>query len=233
MENVANARVRGFEVAVRYEEVETEEGVKQEARKWSVPKMPERATSKSAGYDFVAAEGVIIPSVWQSVFKRIFVTHDKMDDNTEETKVESDTTNKHRVYLRKIPKLGGRKELEEAKNEIKKAFAPTLVHTGIKAYMQDDEVLKLYNRSSNPGKLGLVLANGVGVVDSDYYGNESNDGEIMFAFYNFLPWVVKIKRGDKLGQGVFEKYYKADEDTTSKEVNRQGGFGSTDEQKEI
>lgn len=218
MENVTNAKVRGFEVAVKYEEVETEEGVKRVANTWNVVKMPERATSKSAGYDFVAVDNVIVPSVWQSVFKRIFVSHEKAEDGVE----------RHKVYVKKVPKLGGKKELEEAKNEIKKAFAPTLVHTGIKAYMQDDEVLKLYNRSSNPGKMGLILANGVGVVDSDYYGNEDNDGEIMFAFYNFLPWVVKIKRGDKLGQGVFEKFYKADTDSSTEDKVRTGGFGSTD-----
>lgn len=218
MENVTNVKVRGFEVAVKYEEVETEDGVKRVAGNWNIVKMPERATSKSAGYDFVAVDNVIIPSVWQSVFKRIFVSHETAEDNVE----------RHKVYVKKVPKLGGKKELEEAKNEIKKAFAPTLVHTGIKAYMQDDEVLKLYNRSSNPGKMGLILANGVGVVDSDYYGNGDNDGEIMFAFYNFLPWVVKIKRGDKLGQGVFEKFYKADTDSSTEDKVRTGGFGSTD-----
>ena len=61
---------------------------------------------------------------------------------------------------------------------------PTLVKTGLKAYMQDDEMLLLYNRSSNPGKKGLILANSVGVIDKDYYGNPDNDGHIMFAFYN-------------------------------------------------
>ena len=61
---------------------------------------------------------------------------------------------------------------------------PTLVKTGIKAYMQDDEYLMLANRSSNPGKKGLVLANSVGIIDKDYYGNPDNDGHIMFAFFN-------------------------------------------------
>lgn len=45
---------------------------------------------------------------------------------------------------------------------------PYLLKTGIKAYMKEDEVLMLYNRSSNPGKKGLILANSVGVIDSDY-----------------------------------------------------------------
>ncbi len=53
----------------------------------------------------------------------------------------------------------------------KKGMNPTLVKTGLKAYMQDDEVLMLYNRSSNPKKKGLILANSVGVIDKDYYGN--------------------------------------------------------------
>ena len=61
---------------------------------------------------------------------------------------------------------------------------PTFIPTGLKAYMEDDEVLYLYNRSSNPKKKGLILANSVGVVDKDYYGNPDNDGHIMFAFYN-------------------------------------------------
>ena len=53
----------------------------------------------------------------------------------------------------------------------KKGMAPTLIKTGIKAYMQDDEFLALYNRSSNPKKKGLILANSVGIIDKDYYGN--------------------------------------------------------------
>ena len=65
----------------------------------------------------------------------------------------------------------------------KKGMKPTLIKTGIKAYMQDDEVLILANRSSNPGKKGLILANSIGVIDKDYYGNPDNDGHIMFAFF--------------------------------------------------
>ena len=102
---------------------------------------------------------------------------------------------------------------------------PTLVKTGIKAYMMDDEVLYLYNRSSNPGKKGLVLANSVGVVDKDYYGNPDNDGHIMFAFFNIKDEDIEIKKGDAIGQGVFAKYLTVDDD--SSEGIRQGGFGST------
>lgn len=102
---------------------------------------------------------------------------------------------------------------------------PTLVKTGVKAYMQDDEVLLLYNRSSNPKKKKLVLANGVGVIDKDYYGNPHNDGEIMFAFYNIGNEDILIKKGEAIGQGVFQKYLITDNDNADGE--RIGGFGST------
>ncbi len=107
----------------------------------------------------------------------------------------------------------------------KKGMAPTLVKTGLKAYMQDDEVLFLYNRSSNPKKKGLILANSVGVIDKDYYGNVDNDGHIMFAFYNIKDEDVQIKKGDCIGQAVFQKYFVADGDNAT--GVRNGGFGST------
>lgn len=102
---------------------------------------------------------------------------------------------------------------------------PTLVNTGIKAYMPGDEGGFLYNRSGNPKKLGLVLANGVGVVDADYFENPDNDGAIMFAFYNVSDTDVVIQKGDRIGQLVFQKYYLADDDNADGE--RVGGFGST------
>ena len=106
----------------------------------------------------------------------------------------------------------------------KKGDKPTLVKTGLKAYMQDDEVLMLYNRSSNPKKKGLILANSVGVVDKDYYGNSDNDGHIMFAFYNIKDEDIEIKKGEAIGQGVFQKYLVVDDDIA--EGTRVGGFGS-------
>ena len=121
-------------------------------------------------------------------------------------------------------------DMEAAEDTVVPAFKPgmkpTLVKTGLKAYMMDDEVLYLYNRSSNPGKKGLILANSVGVIDKDYYGNPDNDGHIMFAFYNILDEDVLIKKGEAIGQGVFSKYLVVDDDQASGE--RLGGFGSTD-----
>ena len=134
--------------------------------------IPIRKTKHAAGYDFEAAEDIVVPSF----------------------------------------KLG---------------MNPTLIPTGIKAYMQDDEVLYLYNRSSNPKKKGLILANSVGVIDKDYYGNPDNDGHIMFAFYNIKDEDITIKKGEAIGQGVFSKYLIIDNDNALGE--RLGGFGSTDE----
>ena len=102
---------------------------------------------------------------------------------------------------------------------------PTLVKTGIKAYMEDDEMLLLYNRSSNPGKKGLILANSVGVIDKDYYGNPDNDGHIMFAFFNVKEEDIEIKKGDVVGQAIFQKFMITDDDMADGE--RVGGFGST------
>lgn len=107
----------------------------------------------------------------------------------------------------------------------KKGMKPTLIKTGIKAYMQDDEVLILANRSSNPGKKGLILSNSIGVIDKDYYGNEDNDGHIMFAFYNIKDEDITIKKGDAIGQAIFQKFLITDDDVAIGE--RKGGFGST------
>ena len=102
---------------------------------------------------------------------------------------------------------------------------PTLIKTGLKAYCPEDEFYMLVNRSSNPGKKGLVMANSIGIIDSDYYGNESNDGHFMFAYYNFFDHDVQIKKGDVIGQVIFSKYFKVDNDNA--EGTRTGGFGST------
>ena len=120
-------------------------------------------------------------------------------------------------------------DVETAEDTVIPAFKPgmkpTLVKTGLKAYMESDEMLCLYNRSSNPGKKGLILANSVGIVDSDYYGNPDNDGHIMFAFINVKDEDVEIKKGEAIGQGIFQKYLAVDNDIA--EGERLGGFGST------
>jgi dUTP pyrophosphatase len=116
------------------------------------------------------------------------------------------------------------KELASADSQ-DKSVKPTLVPTGIKAYMEEDEYLQLANRSSNPLKRFLLLANGVGVIDSDYYGNPDNEGHIMFQFINFGFSPVLIKKGERIGQGIFLPFLKADNDKS--EIERTSGFGST------
>ena len=120
-------------------------------------------------------------------------------------------------------------DVEAAEDCVIPAFklgqVPTLVKTGLKAYMPDDEYLMLCNRSSNPKKKGLILANSIGIVDSDYYENPDNDGHIMFAFFNVKAEDTIIKKGDVIGQAIFQKYLTVDNDKA--EGERVGGFGST------
>lgn len=105
---------------------------------------------------------------------------------------------------------------------------PTLIKTGLKCYMENDEYLMLVNRSSNPVKRGLVLANSVGIIDADYYNNPDNDGHLMYAFYNYSKEDITIKKGDTIGQAIFMKYLLVDNDSSNGE--RKGGFGSTDKE---
>ncbi|MEG2311030.1 MAG: dUTP diphosphatase [Clostridia bacterium] len=105
------------------------------------------------------------------------------------------------------------------------AILPTSISTGIKAYFLEDEVMILANRSSNPSKLGLVMANSIGIFECDYYNNISNDGNIIFQFYNFFPNDITIKKGDKIGQGYFQKFLITDNDKS--QGTRVGGIGST------
>lgn len=153
---------RGFEVISMYQDQKIQ--------------LPKRATKGAAGYDFEAAETVVVPSMWQ---------------------------------------------LKE------QGVAPksTLVKTGIKAYMLDNEYLELVNRSSNSLKRFLLLANGVGVIDSDYYNNSSNEGHIMFQFLNIGYEEVVIEKGERIGQGIFKSFLLTDDDRVTQE--RIGGFGSS------
>lgn len=102
----------------------------------------------------------------------------------------------------------------------------TIVWTDVKAYMLEDEQLQIYIRSSLAIKSGIMLSNNVGIVDSSYYSNEGNDGNIGIALVNTTGRSVDIKEGDRIAQGIFSKYLITDEDSTP-ETERTGGFGSS------
>lgn len=102
-----------------------------------------------------------------------------------------------------------------------------IIKTGIKAYMGDDEVLKLYPRSSLFKKYGCLLANSVGIIDSDYYNNPDNEGNIGIVLVNVTNEDVVIPAGERVVQAIFEKYLLADNDNALNK-DRTGGFGSTD-----
>ena len=69
------------------------------------------------------------------------------------------------------------------------------------------------------------MANSIGIIDSDYYGNPDNDGAFSFAFYNFFDTPLEIKKGEVIGQAIFKKFLVTDNDDAQGE--RLGGFGST------
>ena len=107
----------------------------------------------------------------------------------------------------------------------KPGIKPTLVPTGIKAYFPHDEYLMLVNRSSGPKK-GFMLANSIGIIDSDYYNNIDNEGHIYFQYFNCSDKDIMVKKGDIIGQCIFQKFLLVDDDRSY--GTRVGGFGSTD-----
>ena len=98
------------------------------------------------------------------------------------------------------------------------------IWTDIKAYMKDDERLEIVVRSSMGGK--FMLANTIGIIDSDYYSNINNDGIIGIFLKNISDQTQLIKQGDRIAQASFEKYLIADNDYCLSET-RTGGFGSS------
>lgn len=162
--------------------------------------LPVRKTKYSAGYDFEVAEDIIIPSYLE--------LQEKLKREYNSTFFCSP------LELYDIAKL--------TKNSQAK---PTLVPTGVKCYLADNEYLELSVRSSCPLKHWLILANGVGIIDSDYVDNKDNDGEIFFQIINMSPFPIKLNKGDIIGQGIIKEYKVAEDDKST--GDRTGGFGST------
>ena len=100
------------------------------------------------------------------------------------------------------------------------------IPTGIKAYMQNDEMLLAYPRSSLGFKYYCRLANTIGIIDADYYDNEDNEGHIWVKIRNESKKEMTIERGEAICQLIFQKYLLADGDSFDGE-ERTGGIGST------
>lgn len=106
------------------------------------------------------------------------------------------------------------------------------IPTGIKVRMHDDEVLEIIIRSSLGFKYNIRLCNQAGIIDSDYYNNSDNEGDILLAFHNHgtSDWIVK--KGDRIAQGIFLKFLTVDDEDEINE-ERVGGIGSTDKRRDI
>lgn len=118
-------------------------------------------------------------------------------------------------------------DLECAEDVVLKAGEVTIVPTGLKAYMQNDEYLGLHIRSSIAIKNSLCFINSQGIIDADYYNNDDNEGHIMLAIFNQDKKDFMAPKGMRLAQGIFCKYLLADGDNTANGSVRQGGIGST------
>lgn len=100
----------------------------------------------------------------------------------------------------------------------------TMIWTDVKARMGQDEFLMIDVRSSMGGK--FHLANTIGIIDSTYYGNEVNDGNIGIALVNDTDEVIHINKDERIAQGILTRYLTVDNDVPLSKV-REGGFGSS------
>lgn len=104
-------------------------------------------------------------------------------------------------------------------------YGELFIASDVKAYMQENEVLVVHIRSSAGTKKNLRLKNGTGIIDADYYSNTDNDGNIGFFIENTGNMPQYIERGDRIAQGIFMPYLKADDDNEN--TTRTGGYGHT------
>lgn len=100
------------------------------------------------------------------------------------------------------------------------AYGTVMLPTNVKAYMQEDEVLMLYARSSLAIKRGLILQNTTGIIDSDFFPHE-----IKVALRNTTDKPVTLLKNERCAQGIFLKYLVSDNGNLDN--TRDGGIGST------
>ena len=176
--------------------------------------VPTRATKGAAGYDFYAAEDTVIPPYEEVIgsWENAMIEDAKTLYSDFDSFVEAFHNPKSMAETAKLTKQYGAK--------------PTLVPTGIKCRLPEGRYLQLAARSSLPLKHWLMLANNVGVIDSDYYNNPDNEGHIFFQLINFAPFPIVIKKGECFGQGMVLPFCVSTKETAV-ETERVGGFGST------
>lgn len=102
-----------------------------------------------------------------------------------------------------------------------------VIKTGVKARFEKDKVLLIAVRSSIGIKRRLMLANNIGIIDSDYYNNEDTDGQIFIALHNYGKEVQTVRKGERIAQGIFIPFFKTSDDSAG--GKRKGGIGSTNE----
>lgn len=100
-----------------------------------------------------------------------------------------------------------------------------VLYTDVKSKMKSDEVLKVYIRSSIAIKKDTILINKVGIIDSDYYSNPKNDGNILLPLKNIGNVFQSFEKGERIAQGIFQKYLYIENDFIN--TVREGGVGST------
>jgi len=129
-----------------------------------------------------------------------------------------------RLPQRKTARSAGY-DLEAAENVVVVPGEVTVIPTGLKVYMNPDEVLQVFIRSGISIRNGLSLVNGVGIIDADYADNPDNEGHIMIAIFNHGKTPVSVAKGQAFAQAIFSRYLVVDDDSPG--GKRQGGFGST------
>jgi dUTP pyrophosphatase len=104
--------------------------------------------------------------------------------------------------------------------------AVALVPTGLVVETPRGYFLGIFARSSTPLKRGLMVANGVGVVDADYCGERD---EVKIAVLNFTNAPIQVKAGDRIAQGLFIPVARAEWQETAADLRdgSRGGFGAT------
>ena len=120
-------------------------------------------------------------------------------------------------------------DIKSIVNETIKPGESKIVKTGLKVAMNPDEVFYIIDRSSLGFKYDITLSNSVGVIDSDYYNNEDNEGHFSVKLINHGDKEFKINIGDRIAQGIFMKYLTVD-DEEKIDKKRKGGIGSTNKE---